>query len=106
MTICVKTDYLSTACPITDIKLILKEDYDPASFPGYSIAEAPRDINWYLLVSRTEAQKLPLTTFHLSEFEPCSLDNSFVSDNVRSENLAGRTRDPYYKKCPLQPLEG
>ena len=68
MTICAKSEKLSTDCPITDIKLILKKDYDAENFAGYSIAEAPKNVNWYLLVSRTAAELLPLTTFHLTEF--------------------------------------
>ena len=56
MTICVKTENMSTECPITDIKLVLKEDYDAESYPGYSVAEAPSDLDWHLLVSRTAAE--------------------------------------------------
>ena len=55
-------------CPITDIKLVRKVDYNAQDYAGYDIADAPEDLDWYLLQSRTAEDFLPLVSFHLSQF--------------------------------------
>ena len=104
VTTCARPELKHLDCPITDIRLVRKADYNAQDHASYDIADAPEDLDWYLLQSRTAEDFLPLATFHLSEFEPCSLDDSFSSDNAGTENH-GRTRDPYFDRCPLQPLE-
>lgn len=104
VTTCARPELKHLDCPITDIRLVRKADYNAQDHASYDIADAPEDLDWYLLQSRTAEDFLPLATFHLSEFEPCSLDDSFTSDHAGTENH-GRTRDPYFDRCPLQPLE-
>ena len=102
MTFCVLEGRQDKDCPITDIFVVSKQDYDSTAYPDYSIAEGPENLPWYLLFSRSRADKLPLVRFALTEEQPCLMDASVekVMVNADIEIIPGRTRGTFSESCP------
>ena len=78
-TICVSEAEKKTKCPITNLLIVSRQDYSSAQYPGFSVSDAPSGLEWLLLYKR-DPDSLPLSKLQLTEQEPCSLDNTFKSD--------------------------
>lgn len=78
-TVCVAPDALDKNCPITDVKIVNKVDFDDDLYKDYTKAEFRSDeddLSWWLLYSRTYAGP-PIERFDLTQQRPCSLDGTF-----------------------------
>ena len=96
---CVTESQIGKACPITDVKIVKRQDYNAESYTNYSIAEAPTGLSWLLLFSR-DSSNMPLSRLELTEERPCTLENTFKSsNNIVDENYDRRTRDPFASLC-------
>ena len=86
--------------------IVSKDDFDAQSYPEFIIADAPDNLPWHLIYSRSDSYA-PISRFELTEERPCSLSSYYqVSSNPGLENISGRTKDPYSLECPFQPLDG
>lgn len=104
-TICVAPDTIERECPVTDVKIINKSDFDKELYKEYTRAEVNSgdDLSWMLLYSKTFAS-LPISRFELTEEAPCTLDDTFVRSQSSNQNL-NFAKDKFATKCPIAPLD-
>ena len=107
-TICVDPADYESECPITDVKIVLNEDYDAEQLKGYTKAEISGggdDLTWALYYSKSYPG-LPISTFRLTQNVPCSVDKTYITtDSKNIEKSKWISNDKFSLKCAAHDID-